>query len=230
MLYIPGTDGTALSQLARDAVGGDPRALARLLDELEPLVVRTARLIVGPGTTQAEDAAQEALIDLARAITKLREPDAVVAWTARIATRRALRAARGQRLRWRRERDLLPTFAADQSDERNAALGAAFDGLPPRRRAIAVLRLYVGLSEIETARLLGISTGAVKSQLHAARRELAQAIFVDARTLIEGGGPEPHVAPGDEIRAQVLVCRHRNDPHFLKLVATRLFLGDARHG
>jgi hypothetical protein len=52
-------------------------------------------------------------------------------------------------------------------------------------------------------------------------------IFVDALTRIEGGGLEPHVAPGDEIRAQVRVCRHRGDPHFLKLVATRLFLGKA---
>jgi DNA-directed RNA polymerase specialized sigma24 family protein len=34
----------------------------------------------------------------------------------------------------------------------------------------------VGLSEIEAAQVLGISTGAVKSQLHAAGRELAQAL------------------------------------------------------
>jgi len=52
-------------------------------------------------------------------------------------------------------------------------------------------------------------------------------IFVDARTRIDGGGPEPHLAPGDHIRTQVLLCRHRNDPHYLKLVATRLFLGNA---
>lgn len=52
-------------------------------------------------------------------------------------------------------------------------------------------------------------------------------IFPDAQTVIVGGGDEPHVRPGDVVRAQVLVCRHRNDPHFLKLVATRLSLGDA---
>ena len=49
-------------------------------------------------------------------------------------------------------------------------------------------------------------------------------IFPEARTVIEGGGAEPHVSPGDVIRAQVLVCRDPDDPHFLKLVATRLFL------
>jgi len=50
-------------------------------------------------------------------------------------------------------------------------------------------------------------------------------IFPEARTVIEGGGPEPHVNPGEVIGAQVLVCRKPDDPHFLKLVATRLRLG-----
>jgi hypothetical protein len=49
-------------------------------------------------------------------------------------------------------------------------------------------------------------------------------IFPDAKTVISGGGAKPHVEPGDVIRAQVLVCRHAADQHFLKLVATRLFL------
>ena len=49
-------------------------------------------------------------------------------------------------------------------------------------------------------------------------------IFPDARTTIMGGGSTPHVAAGEVVRALVLVCRHSNDPHFLKLVATRLEL------
>jgi DNA-directed RNA polymerase specialized sigma24 family protein len=48
----------------------------------------------------------------------------------------------------------------------------AFDRLPPGQRATAVLRLYVGLSEQETAEALGCSVGAVKHQLHDARRSL----------------------------------------------------------
>jgi hypothetical protein len=49
-------------------------------------------------------------------------------------------------------------------------------------------------------------------------------IFPDARTVITGGGTKPHVQPGDVVQARVLVCRHANDPHFLKLVAIRLTL------
>jgi DNA-directed RNA polymerase specialized sigma24 family protein len=96
-------ENSELTDLARGAASGDPLALASLLDALAPLVVRTARLIVGPGSTTAEDAAQEALADLARRITNLREPKAVVAWAAKIAARRALRMARWERLRLRRE-------------------------------------------------------------------------------------------------------------------------------
>jgi RNA polymerase sigma-70 factor (sigma-E family) len=38
------------------------------------------------------------------------------------------------------------------------------DGLPPKRRAAVVLRLYLDLSVEETAEILGCSTGNVKSQ------------------------------------------------------------------
>jgi len=41
---------------------------------------------------------------------------------------------------------------------------------------------------------------------------------------VVGGGSPPRVEPGEIVRASVLVCRHADDPHFLKLVATRLWL------
>jgi RNA polymerase sigma factor (sigma-70 family) len=170
-------ENSELTDLARGAASGDPLALASLLDALAPLVVRTARLIVGPGSTTAEDAAQEALADLARRITNLREPEAVVAWAAKIAARRALRMARWERLRLRREVALGEIAASrEPPGERSRALSTAFDRLPPRQRAIAVLRLYLGLSEADTASALDISTGAVKSQLHEARRKLASSL------------------------------------------------------
>ncbi len=161
----------ALIGLARHAVRGDDDAITALLEELRPLIVRSVRLIVGVGRAVAEDAAQEALIDVYRGIRDLRDPNSVRAWALRIASRRALRAVRRERLR-----DLIfePVAVSvpwvDDSLARDIA--GAFALLPPRMRAVTVLRLLVGLNEVETARALGCATGTVKSQLSEARERL----------------------------------------------------------
>ena len=60
---------------------------------------------------------------------------------------------------------------------RSAALKDVFDRLPPVLRATAVLRLYLGLSEAETARALDCPLGTVKSNLHDARRKLSATLL-----------------------------------------------------
>jgi RNA polymerase sigma factor (sigma-70 family) len=163
--------------LARRAQAGDSAALNALLGELRPLIVQTARLTVGSGSWAAEDAAQDALIDISRDISNLRDPAAVRLWALRIATRRALKVARKERLlRFRSvaaAEQLAPTAPLEG---RAAALKEAFDHLPPRLRATAVLRLQSGLSEEETAKVLSCSIGTVKSNLHEARKRLTQAM------------------------------------------------------
>ncbi|MFC4859435.1 SigE family RNA polymerase sigma factor [Actinophytocola glycyrrhizae] len=69
---------------------------------------------------------------------------------------------------WRREQATeelpeLPT-AAEFAVVSRAQLLDLLDGLPPRRRAAVVLRLYCDLSVEETAEILGCSVGTVKSQ------------------------------------------------------------------
>jgi RNA polymerase sigma-70 factor (ECF subfamily) len=163
--------------LARRASAGETAAAHELLRELEPLVVRTVRLVVGSGSWAAEDAAQDALLDIDRGIPSLRDPQAVKAWAMRVAAQRALKVSRRERLlSLRRAPKLDPELLAESGEPetgRSAAIKAAFDLLPPRLRATAVLRLYAGLSEDETAGLLGCSLGTVKSNLHDARRRLA---------------------------------------------------------
>jgi RNA polymerase sigma factor (sigma-70 family) len=53
---------------------------------------------------------------------------------------------------------------------------AAIGSLPARQQAAVVLRYYSDLSEPEIARILGCTTGTVKSQLAKARRHLARVI------------------------------------------------------
>jgi RNA polymerase sigma factor (sigma-70 family) len=145
-----------------------------LLAELQPLVVRVARLIVGSRSGAAEDAAQEALLELSRALPRLRSREATPAFAARVAARVAIRMARRERrfaLLGLRAQESPGSLAVAQPPEL-IELKDAFDRLPAGQRATAVLRLYVGLSEQETAAALGCSVGTVKHQLHDARAAL----------------------------------------------------------
>lgn len=85
--------------------------------------------------------------------------------------------------RWRRTRreTLLAEFpdvpAAERHDRlEDEPVWHALQQLPPRQRAVVVLRYYEGLSEVEIAEELGVSCGTIKSQsskaLTTLRREL----------------------------------------------------------
>jgi RNA polymerase sigma-70 factor (sigma-E family) len=88
--------------------------------------------------------------------------------------------ARSQWRRQERRRRLLPGVTAPRVDdggfagaldERERVL-AAIARLPDRQRAVVVLRFYEDRSEAETAELLGMAVGTVKSTLWQARRRL----------------------------------------------------------
>ena len=166
-----------LVELARRAVAGDEPARLELLQALEPMVVRTTRLVVGSGSWAAEDAAQEALLDISRGIAMLREPETIRYWALRVATQRAIKVSRRERLlSLRRAPEIAAELAVEPESGRAVAIKEAFDLLPPRLRATAVLRLHAGLGEEETAEVLCCSVGTVKSNLHDARKRLAQAL------------------------------------------------------
>ncbi len=55
-------------------------------------------------------------------------------------------------------------------------LGDALANLPPKRRAVVVLRYYAGLRQREIAEVLGLRPGTVKSMLHRALAQLREVI------------------------------------------------------
>ncbi|MBB6564802.1 SigE family RNA polymerase sigma factor [Kribbella sandramycini] len=66
----------------------------------------------------------------------------------------------------------LPDTGASTSAEDGQDLWAALGRLPRRQRAVLVLRYYEDLTETETAQLLGVSVGTVKSQASKALAKL----------------------------------------------------------
>lgn len=156
-------------------------------------LLRAARLYCGDSHL-AEDLLQDAFVKLASRWESVRDgsPDAYV--------RRIL--YRDNVSRWRKwgkefayapregERDLMDRAVSSGVDEwvDTAHVRAALAKLPPRQRAVIVLRYFEDLSEVQIAEVLGITSGTVKSQASkalAALRDLMPAV-VDAG-MAEGG-------------------------------------------
>jgi RNA polymerase sigma-70 factor (sigma-E family) len=143
-------------------------------------LLRTAYLLAGDWAT-AEDLLQTALTKTYLAWKRLGEIEAVEPYARRVLVNTA---TSWWRRRWHGERptEVLPERAIpDGHDARleRDALWRHVQTLPARQRAVLVLRFYEDLSEAQTAQLLGVSVGTIKSQcsraLSSLRQRLAEA-------------------------------------------------------
>jgi RNA polymerase sigma-70 factor (sigma-E family) len=127
-------------------------------------LLRTAYLLTGD-TATAEDVVQNALAKLYLAWDKVRDKGAVEAYARRTVVNEVNSLWRRA---WKRHEvsvDAVPETAAPESDSETAAqVWQWVRSLPPRQRAVVVLRYYEQLSESEIADVLGVSPGTVKSQ------------------------------------------------------------------
>ena len=137
---------------------------------------RTAVLIVGDRHA-AEDLVQGALERAYRHWDRVADMDAPEAYVRRIL---ANLAADHHRLQNRGPLPLLEHDAATRDpspdvDEHDAVM-RVLSQLPPRMRAVLVLRYYDDLSEAQIAEALGVSVGTVKSQAARALAKLREAM------------------------------------------------------
>jgi RNA polymerase sigma-70 factor (ECF subfamily) len=120
----------------------------------------------------AEDVLQEVFLRIYRKLRWLHEPTAFRPWCYQIATREAFRHLKRER-RWSeqvREEAALQTIPSPQRDEKFPRelielLPQVVGNLPPASRAVVVLHYLHELSFVETAAVLGIPLGTVKSRL-----------------------------------------------------------------
>jgi RNA polymerase sigma-70 factor (sigma-E family) len=143
----------------------------------QPALLRTACLLTGE-THTAEDLVQTTLAKLYLAWDRIADREHVDAY-ARKALVNEFRSL--WRRPWRRRElsaEQLPDVAGSEQgyDARDDALWQFVATLPPKQRAVIVLRYYEELTEAETAAALGISVGTVKSQASRALASLRRTV------------------------------------------------------
>jgi RNA polymerase sigma-70 factor (sigma-E family) len=139
---------------------------ASYLQARQASVLRTAYLLSGDRHT-AEDLTQTAFAKLYLAWDRVRDQGSIDGYLRRILVNEHNSLWRRGWKRREHATDELPEpvpVVDEYDDGRSAALWELVQSLPRKARAVLVLRYYEELSEAETAEILGISIGTVKSQ------------------------------------------------------------------
>ncbi len=133
-------------------------------------LVRLAALLLADRDA-AEEVVQDAFVALHGRWGRLRDPDRAVGYLRQSVINRCRSAQRHRQVVERYVPAPLPHAPSAEAGALNAVvqdeMAAALRELPPRQREALVLRYYADLSEADSARLMGVSRGAVKS--HTAR-------------------------------------------------------------
>jgi RNA polymerase sigma factor (sigma-70 family) len=171
-------DDDRLIALAR---AGDDGAFAELVRRYQDVAFRTAYVILGDADAAA-DAAQEGFIAMHRALDRFRAGEPIRPWLLTIVGNRARNLRRGAGRRTAATLRLAEASAGRSApsaeevaaaDERRSGVLQAVNQLGPEDRALIACRYFLELSEAETAGVLGVARGTVKSRLFRARQRLA---------------------------------------------------------
>src|SRR5919198_5807405 len=172
---------------AAQPMGGDmDESFERFVADEGPSLLRFAAALIGDRGT-AEEVVQEVLFRASRRWAVILATGAHRAYLRRMVI--------NEHVSWRRKwarlvpRDgvLLERVQPDHAGQyaERDALSRELDKLPPRQRAVLVLRYYEGLSDEAIAELLGCSHGTVRSH---ASRALA-ALRIELSTPLAGAAP-----------------------------------------
>ncbi|WP_323101526.1 RNA polymerase sigma factor [Intrasporangium sp. YIM S08009] len=192
----PGEPGGPDDGAVDDAVAlarvraGDPAAYAVLVVRHAPMARRLA-VLSGAGD-DADDVVQEAFVKAYAALPRFRAGAGFRPWLLRIVVNETRNTVRGRSRRLLRElrvavREVAEGGRGDRTDPADAAVGAdrraglleALDALPTELREVVTCRYLLELSEAETATVLDLPAGTVKSRLHRALATLRE-VLADA--------------------------------------------------
>ena len=149
-------------------------AYASLVRAYQPIAIRVAHVICG-GPSDAEDAVQDAFVKAHRALGGHREGTPFRPWVLAIVANEARNRRRSSGRRTHYELAMVDDRASGEAapspeaavlaNEARRQLLAAVSALPNRQRDVVACRYLLALSEAETAVVLGLAGGTVKSRL-----------------------------------------------------------------
>ncbi|MBI1849884.1 MAG: sigma-70 family RNA polymerase sigma factor [Planctomycetes bacterium] len=169
--------------LVREVREGSEAAFRALVERYQDRIVSLVYRFLGDHD-ESEDVAQEIFLKVFRKLDSFQFESSFYTWLYRI----AINAAQDRVKRRRRQRtssldDLPPVFASTASDagptdrvvltdEIGAAVREKVDELPPKYKAVIVLREFEGHTYEEISEILRCSIGTVESRLFRARQRL----------------------------------------------------------
>jgi RNA polymerase sigma-70 factor (ECF subfamily) len=163
---------------------GDAEAAREIVQTYYPSVLRfLSTLCANPA--DAEELTQEAFVKALRAIRRFRGESGLRTWLHRIAYHEFLHHCRSQKVTTVLDEAMSsPLF--DTTSVLAMDLERALWRLTQEYRATFILCDVQGLTMRESAEVLGVPEGTIKSRLHAARRRLAEILEPERETTYYG--------------------------------------------
>ncbi len=170
--------------LTRAAAGGDRNSLAELLRRVEPKLLRYCRARIGAAQSTdagAEDVAQEVMLAAMDALPRYRADGAgFEAYVFGIARRKVADFHRANRRTVPTSTEDLPETTDDRPGPAQSAVDsecrtmvrALLHRLPQKQQDILTMRVVLGMTAEETARVLDSTSGAVRVSQHRALEKL----------------------------------------------------------
>ncbi len=183
------------STLIRSTLAGNREDFSRLVVRYQDRVCGVVCRMTGDREA-ARDLTQEAFVRVWFSLKKYREKYKFSTWLFRIAVNLAV-----DHLRRRRRETVLPPEEIERQSEREVSslpgsadqallakekkqrLEKALRKLPPRYRAMLLLRYFEGLSYCEIARATGVPAGTVMSHLYRAKKMLREELGENDETV-----------------------------------------------
>jgi RNA polymerase sigma factor (sigma-70 family) len=182
---LPGS-ASELTALAEQAVRTrEPATIRRFLEGIAPSVRGVCRAVMGPRHADLEDAIQECLIEILRALPKYRFEGTIVGYAGRIALRCSIAARKRGRSREQRARMLAELEAVTAACEKPEVgpglwfLADVIDELPKVQAEAVVMRMVLGYSVEEIAAATQVPVNTSKSRLRVAKEYLRRRLDGD---------------------------------------------------